>query len=154
MNEEILDDQLGKDRLSINQNARVQLYESRRWAKFLAIMGFISAGFMVLFAIGIGTFLGGLLSGMASESGLGMEGASNGFFISAIFFILAFFIGLPSYFMLKFSSFAAAALNSDNDEDLADALKYNNWVYKFYGIVTAIYWIFNILSIFVGLLAS
>lgn len=123
----------GINALEITPESRAFLLETAKWGRFLAIVGFVFLGLMVLVGIGGGAFMGS----MASE----LQGASSmmsGSFIMILYLVMALFYFFPTYYLYKFSTNTIRAINSSNSEDLSDGLKNLKSCFKFWGITMAI----------------
>lgn len=120
--------------LQVDQIAASYLKEAARWAKFLAILGFIFCGFFVLFALFAGSFMAAAFSTMgAGRSGL-MSGA--GFSIIYIAFALLYFF--PCLYLFNFASKMQTALRSNDQEVLNASFKNLKSSYRFVGILMII----------------
>jgi len=105
------------------------LQESAKWSKFMAIIGFIGIGLMVLvslfMAIGLGvTNLPELPFSMSVFS-----------IIYVLFAAIYFF---PVYYLYQYATKTSAALHSKNKQLLADGLENLKSHHKFLGIFTLI----------------
>src|SRR5215204_606661 len=110
--------------LGIDNISKSHLSEAARWAKFLAIAGFIMIGLMVIYGIAISIIFSSMMSDMSQyDSPYRRNGFSNTLGIGmAIFYIvcavLAFF---PYYFLLRFANKMKAALYSNDQAILNDS---------------------------------
>jgi hypothetical protein len=113
------------------------------WLRFLGIMGFIGAGFMMLtgiiMAIALGMAGTQLFEELAEEGGVFSVIAS---FFSG--FLGIFYIGLgvvyffPARFTYQFGNKIRTYLHSNNAADLEAALQNNKSLWKFNGILTIV----------------
>lgn len=118
--------------LRIDEFAQIQLTETAKWAKFLAILGFIGSVLIVLIAFAIPSMLGG-------PSNLAIETTEFGFVFTIIYLIagaLYFFISLYLY---RFAVGILRALASTSQDELNIAFKNHKMVYKSVGIITIVY---------------
>ena len=134
--------------LTLSVNAISFLNETRKWVSFLAILGFIGIGLMVLF----GFFASTILGFMASELGGPAAGFSGLFGILYIFIALLYFF--PVMYLYKFGSKLKLALNSRDSGALESAFENLKSHYKFLGIFTIIGIGFYILAAIVGAIAG
>jgi membrane-anchored glycerophosphoryl diester phosphodiesterase (GDPDase) len=106
------------------------LNSARRWSNFLAILGFIGSGLLVLLALFMGTFL----------SFLGDETMPSGVVlgISLLYLALGIVYFFPVYYLFKFSDFAGKAVKSGSSENLTAAIKNLKAHYKFIGITAIV----------------
>lgn len=131
------------DELRIDGAAKTFLAEAAKWTTFLAILGFIGVGFMVLAALAI----------MTIGSRISMGPMGGGAWISIIYLALAAFYFFPINYLYKFSSNMKEALRTNNQASLTKSFEYLKSHYKFIGILTIILFGFYILAI-CGLMIS
>lgn len=137
--------------LSIDQSAKTHLAEAARWARFLAIVGFIMCGLIALF----GLFAGSFFSKFASSFG-GGEVASNGwfgflFFIYAIFAVIYFF---PCLFLYRFATKMKAAMAANDQESLNGSFQNLKIMFRYVGIMTIIILAFYAIAFIFGMLGA
>jgi len=72
--------------LGIDPTAKAHLSEAARWARFLAIVGFVLIGIIVLVGLFAGSLLGTMASGLQRNELGSSAGVLGGFF--AIIYIL------------------------------------------------------------------
>ncbi len=133
----------------LDERSKAYLLETTRWTKFLAILGFISIGFILLFAIGL---LGGSDS-TYSANGIFATLGKVGFFI--YFLVIAVVYFFPAYFLMKFSSSMKLGIQTNNIENVTEGFRHQKNLFKYMGIL-AIVGIALVLVIFIfaGVLAS
>lgn len=121
---------LKKPSLTIPDTSLPILAETSRWGNFLAILGFIGTGLMVLF----GLFAGTIFTSFGGEFGRnpfqGAMGIFMGFFY-ALFGLIYFF---PSLYLYRFSDKIKKAIIQRDSDILANALENQKSLYKFMGI--------------------
>ncbi len=113
--------------LQVNETAIEYLRSSAKWSMFLAIMGFIGIGFMILGALAIAT-VGSLGGGMMG----GIPGMQTG--IAIIYIVMALLYFSPIYYLYKYASDMKNALNQKDNELLTNSLGYLKSHHKFLGI--------------------
>ena len=116
--------------LQLNQTAVQYLKESAKWSLFLAIMGFIGIGFMIIAAISMGTLMS---SGLGSSPGMGAMAGMGGIF-SGVYIVMALLYFFPIYYLYKYATDMKNALNSRNNDMLTGALGYLKSHHKFLGV--------------------
>jgi Family of unknown function (DUF5362) len=137
--------------LHVDHNVSTYLTETAKWAKFMAIMGFIGCGFMVLFSLFIGSFLSAAFLRMGGgTAGLGYMGG----FLSFIYIVIAIVYFFPCLYLYNFASKMQVALRS-NDQDLL-SLSFRNLksCYRFVGILMIIVlalWVLGAVLALIGL---
>ena len=120
------------EQLTITSAAKNFLKETAKWTKFLAIIGFILIGLMLIiaaFSTTIFNLLGTMQPGMPANLGLTM---------AVTYLVLAIIYLLPVYYLLQFSMKLKKALSTKNDETLAKAFEMLKSHYKFIGVFTII----------------
>jgi len=132
--------------LSLTRSAQSFLQETAKWAKFLAVLGFIICGFMVAGALG-----------MLTMSDMMFAGAGDLPFSPTLFVLLylafAAIYFLPVLYLYRFSSFAQEALRDNSESRLEAAMENMKSHYKFMGVM-AIVVIAGYLLFFIGLLVT
>jgi len=112
------------DSILINDEIREYLKETAKWAKFLAIIGFIGLGLMVIAIIAL-LFLDGY-TGFVNRIG----SFNLGFNI-----LLVFFYYYPINCLYKFSVDINKGLNSKDQELFTSGFKNLKLLFKFQGVV-------------------
>lgn len=135
--------------LHIDNYAKRFLAETAKWAKLLAIVGFVVIAFIILFAIAMFLFMGNL--GELSPE-LGGMGGMMGAFMSVIYVAIGAIYFYPVWKLYQFATLTKQALNSDNTELLTQALEAQKSMFKFMGIFTII--ILGIYGLFFAIFGS
>lgn len=119
------------EQLTLTSASKSFLRETAKWAKFLAIIGFVLTGLLLVFAIFASTIFDMIpkTQGIPNEIGLTMV---------IPFLILAIVYFFPMYYLLQFSNKIKRALATKNDATLASALEALKSHYKFIGVFTII----------------
>ncbi|MCG1036444.1 hypothetical protein KI686_08550 [Polaribacter sp. DS7-9] len=136
------------EQLTLTSASKSFLKETAKWAKFLAVLGFIFIGLMVVFAIFSTTIFD-----LASKMQEGVP-ANLGLIMTAVYLVLAFIYFFPVYYLLQFSNKMKKALLSKDDEILAKAFQMLKSHYKFIGVFTIITISLYILLIVVSVLGA
>jgi hypothetical protein len=143
--------------LQVDHQATAYLGDAARWAKFLAIVGFILCGIILLVAIFAGSFFAGTFGRLGGESGVnGMAGvgAAGGAFITIVYIIIAALYFFPCLYLYNFASKMQTALRSNDQEQLNNSFRNLKACYRFLGILMIIYLGFLALAIIFGALGS
>jgi len=127
--------------LGIDNISKSHLSEAARWAKFLAICGFIMLGLMVVYGIIVSIVFANMLGTMdqydrtyrsndiKSAFGIGM----------AVFYIICAVIAFfPYYFLLRFANKMKVALYSNDQAILNDSFMNLKILYRYMAILTII----------------
>jgi hypothetical protein len=130
----ILDDStVNQDALVITPTIRDFLSQSARWGKFMAIVGLVGMGLMIVMML-----LGGSsVLMMMAGSDFPVGGGGGTVFIIVYLAFLALFI-MPFIYLYNFSTKIQLALREDNQTVLTDAFENHKSLFKFYGVFTAI----------------
>ncbi len=121
-------EQENRNELVLEIQAEAYLRETRKWTKFLAILGFVFMGIGVLGSIGMFA----ASSMMSAYTPVPMGG------IAALYLILIGVYFFPIYYLLQFSNKAKEALITRSSQTLTEAMKYIKSHYKFVGIMTIV----------------
>jgi hypothetical protein len=128
----------------MDDQGRAHMMETARWAKFLAIVGFIFLALILL----AGVFVG--FAGLSSQLG-GAFGAGLGMSVMLIYIVIGLLYLYPTYCLYKFASLLKPALNTNNQTLFNEALLNLKRVFKFIGImmivILAIYGIIIVFAI-------
>lgn len=128
------------------------LYDAARWARFIAILGFIFIGFMVL----LGILIGPILSALNEE--VGAFNASPLFMSSGIISIIYVIIGIifffPVYFLFQFSNGVVKAYKSADEDQLNASIHFLKMHFKFIGILVIISIAIYALAFIIGFSAA
>ena len=139
--------------LQIDASSQMYLRETAKWAKFLAIVGFVMC---VLIAL-LGIFFGAIISAMTARfnpstpapvettAAASVMGAILYVFIAIVYFI-------PCLFLLRFSNQMLVALRNNDQQKLTSSFRNLKSCYKYVGILTIILLsLYLIIFLFVGL---
>ena len=129
MENEIIDfnNETSNPSFTISPGAKAYLTETARWGKFLAIVGFILTGLLVI----LGLFMGTIFDSMGQQNPLG---GWIGLFYAA-FGLLYFF---PSLYLFKYATKLKNAFATRNNEALTSAFENEKSMFKFMGILMII----------------
>jgi hypothetical protein len=138
--------------VAMSENMLRYLKEASPWIRFVAILGFIGCGFIVLFGL-IFAITGSLLF-----SSLGGDFDDFPAWVFAITFIpMGVLLFFPAYFTYNFGNKIRNYQFTNSTEDLELAFKNNKSLWKFYGILCIINLAFipvNIIIAIVGGIAA
>lgn len=121
--------------LAIDQESHSHLAETARWAKFLAIVGFVTCGLIAIMAFVIGPYLSSTAFAAFPGNGLG---AAAGALITALYLAIAVAYFFPCLFLFHFSVRLKAALRDNDQVKLTSSLKAQKTLFKYVGIMTII----------------
>jgi len=141
--------------LKVNEISKTYLLETAKWAKFIAIVGFIGVGFLVLAAI-----IFGAVSSLDFSSIPGMEafGMLGGTFVAIIYLVMALVYYFPVKYLYDFATKVKVALEILDPVKLEEALEKLKSHYKYIGIliivVLALYALIFVVAILAAIFAS
>lgn len=139
---ETIDKQFTGTELNVTAQSRDFLLYASKWANFLAILGFIGLGLMVLGGIFV-MFVGSAFGGVAGASQMGLFGI--------IYLVMGALYFFPTLYLYNFASKMKNAITKSNQEDLDLGFENLKSFFKFIGIFTIIMIGLYILAIIVGL---
>lgn len=141
--------------LLITEDMRSHIYETAKWANFLAIVGFVMSGIMIITAFTIGS---AMTSNPQMATMVGTLGKLGSGLFTLIFLCYAFAIFYPSLLMYKYSTKAKLGVLYGDQASLTEALGKMKSLFKFWGILALImisfYLLIFILAAIVGAAAA
>jgi hypothetical protein len=142
--------------LSFDHESIDHLTETARWGKFLAIVGFVGCGLIVIMAFGFGALLSSsvfsnipVYSNRIGTGASGFLGGAMFAMVVGIYTILAAVYFFPCLFLYKFSVRMKAALNTHDQVKLNESLKAQKYLFRYVGIITIIGVALGVLEILV-----
>lgn len=131
------------DEIRFTNESLQYIKESAKWGSFLAIMGFIFMGLMVL----VGLFFGSIMGSVAGTPGLeGFDAVAGGMggMMAIIYIVLALLYLYPTLKLFQFSKYSKLAIATNSSDMMTKALSSLKSMFKFMGIFTIV-----ILSLYV-----
>lgn len=127
----------------------VPLLQTKPWVMLCAILGFISAGLLVIVAIL-------MIIGMSAIFGSDADGLTGGFGIGVglLYLIIAAISVVPPYWLYKYGTAIKQADISRSLEDVTHALRFQKSFWKFVGIFVAIYLGFIVLGLVITIIGG
>ena len=138
--------------LGIDSISKSHLSEAAKWARFLAICGFVFLGLMVIYGVVVSFVIADMASTMsqfdttANENSLKNLMGIGMIIFYIVFAVIAFF---PYYFLLRFANKMKAALISNDQEALNGSFQNLKILYRYMGILMII----SLVLIFFGILS-
>ncbi len=120
--------------LNLNLVSEDFLRNTAKWGKFLAIVGFVMIGLIVLMAIFAGTFFSAVMSGAGADG----FGGAGGAFLSFLYLLFAALYFFPVLYLYKFSNKMQVALLHRNEDLVTESFKNLKSLFKFMGVLTLI----------------
>ena len=133
------------ENLVIDWRSKEFLKETAKWTKFLAILGFVGIGLMVL----------GSLVMLFAPSSLMSNGDfpfGGKIFMMLLYLAFAVLYYFPISYLYQFSENTKKAIENNDNNAIRDAFEFLKSHYKFMGILTIILLSFYAIIIFIGLI--
>ncbi len=135
------------ENLVIDWRSKEFLKETAKWTKFLAILGFVGIGLMVL----------GSLVMLFAPSSLMSNGDfpfGGKIFMMLLYLAFAVLYYFPISYLYQFSENTKKAIENNDNNAIRDAFEFLKSHYKFMGILTIILLAFYAILIFIGLIGA
>lgn len=121
--------------LHVDASARLFLEQTAKWAKFLAIFGFVMCGIIVIAAFSMGS----ILTSYAALSGEDFPGMGMfGGMITVFYLLLAVLFFFPNLYLLNFSNKMQVALGSEDQPTLTQSFRFLRAYYRYIGIMVIV----------------
>ncbi len=128
-------------RIELEEGSLRDLDTTRKWSMFIAILGFIAIGLMLLIGIIAGAFL---FVFKTQDLNLGAGESILIFGILLVFGILYF---IPILYLYRFSKHAGNAVRALDKEQMQKAFRYLRKYYVFIGILTIVILVIYVIAI-------
>lgn len=135
------------ENLVIDWRSKEFLKQTAKWTKFLAILGFVGIGLMVL----------GSLVMLFAPSSLMSNGDfpfGGKIFMMLLYLAFAVLYYFPISYLYQFSENTKKAIENNDNNAIRDAFEFLKSHYKFMGILTIILLAFYAIIIFIGLIGA
>ncbi|MET0392499.1 MAG: DUF5362 family protein [Chitinophagaceae bacterium] len=141
--------------LSVDPVSKSHLAEAARWAKFLAIVGFIMCGLVVLVGIFAGSFFSMFSSRYSSyDNDVAFSSGGVGIFMAVLYIGIAILYFFPCLFLYQFAAKMKVALQSDDQDTLNVSFQSLKKMFRFVGILTIIFLSFYAIALIIGLIGA
>lgn len=138
--------------LVITEDIRSYIYEAARWTKFLAIIGFVVTGFMVMLSFSAGAIIG-VMNKTYGEANNPWAALGSGF-LTVVLLLSALLYFYPSLLLFKYSGSAKQAVLFADQDALGIAMGKMKSFFKFWGIITIVILAFCFIAILFAIVAS
>lgn len=132
--------------LSISGHGTELLKETAKWARLLAILGYVGVGFTALVGVLIG-FVGVV-------NGIDLPGSISSVTMTGVYLGMALLYFFPVHYLFRFSSGMRSALSLVDQQALEQGLVYLKRHYKFMGIMAIVICSLYVLIFVFGILAG
>ena len=129
--------------IMLSDETQTYLRETRQWANFLAIVGFVFVGLIAVIAL----FAGAIFSSLGRDIPY-----FPSTFVGVFYLLMALLYFFPVLYLYRFSSFMRKALMAGNSEDMNAAFKNLKAHYRYIGILMIIMLSFYAIALLAGLL--
>jgi len=119
--------------LTVTEDIRSFIYESSKWTKFLAVVGFVFTGLMIMLSLSVSAIISSMNSMVGAQNN--PYAAMGTGFLTVFLLIMAAIYFYPSFILLKFSTSAKQAVLYGDQESLSVAMNKMKSFFKFWGIL-------------------
>ena len=135
----------------IDQSSRAHLAEAAKWAKFLAIVGFVMCGLIIVLSF----FIGALFSTSMSRYGDSAAfGKGFGIIMTIVYLSFGVLYFFPCLFLFRFANNMIVALNSNEQITLNRSFQNLKIMFRYVGILTIIVLALYIIAFIFGILGA
>ena len=138
----------------IDHSTRAHLSEAAKWAKFLAIVGFVMCGLIVLLSFFVGTLFTRTSSRYEDFDGQSFGASGLGIIITFIYLAIGILYFFPCLFLFRFANHMSAALNTNEQETLNRSFQNLKIMFRYVGILTIIVISLYLLAFFFGMASA
>jgi hypothetical protein len=124
--------------LGIDANSKDHLTEAARWAKFLAIVGFVVCGLVVILGIFAGSIFNTMVGRMGEGDFSGMDMSGLGAMMSVFYIGFALLYFFPCLFLFRFANQMKTAFLTYEQETLNQSFQNLKKMFRFVGVLTII----------------
>jgi hypothetical protein len=128
-------DYLSEKELYVTGEVRGHLAKTAKWGKFLAIVGFIGVGFMVIAALSVGSLMTTLGNNFGNA---GFPAAFPAGLLTVFYLFFAAIYFFPILYLYKFSTKIQNALRRDDQISFNEGMHNLSRLYQFMGIFMAV----------------
>ena len=120
--------------IEVDNQIKQTFMEMAKWTQFLAVLGFVFLGLMVLAGFGMAF----AFKSMGNMTGMGSLGAFSGVALMFVYLIIAGIYFYPTYALYKYSSGIKVAMRTNNKHLFNQSVGYLKSFFKFFGIIMVI----------------
>jgi hypothetical protein len=136
--------------MQITPESVVYLSTTAKWTKFMAIIGFVITGFLLLLGAALFFFYAAIGRGMGNTGPLSLVSPS---LLGGIYFIIAFIYLWPVIYLNNFSNYATRAVRTSDSVQLTKAFRNLKQLFQFIGILTILVLVIYLIAI-IGLVVA
>jgi hypothetical protein len=127
-------------KIELEQKTLNYLNTARKWSMFLAIIGFIGLGLLLIIGVATGTFLSAFNSG-AEEDGIPEK------LLIILWGVITIIYFFPVYFLFKFSKHSANAVHTHDKKELHRAIRNLKSFFVYIGVLVIIILVVYVLTL-------
>lgn len=143
-------EQDGVEMLVVTEDIRSYIYETAKWARFLAIVGFVLTGWVIILAFSASAFVNAL-----NEVSPGSPLAALGSTVMTVVLLMSALVYFyPSLMLFKYATAAKTAVLFAEQESLVIAMSKMKSFFKFWGILTIVGLAFYMILILFAVVAN
>jgi len=124
--------------LGIDQNSKTHLMEAAKWARFLAIVGFVICSLVAMAGIFSGSVVNQMMSRFGENELRGMSMEGFGTMISIIYIGFAVLYFFPCLFLFRFANKTKTAFATYEQDTLNKSFQNLKIMFRYVGILTII----------------
>lgn len=137
--------------MGVSVGAVEQLAATKPWVRFISVIIFIGAGFMLLGAIAmIVAGSAGLMLGAAGRNAPSGFAGPFGMVLAAVYAVFAFVYIFPGVKLWKYANAIGSLIQTGSEQDLVAALTQQKSFWKFIGILMLAMLVIYVLAIIAG----
>ncbi len=130
-------------KLIVTEDMRSYIYDTTKWTNFLAIFGFVVAGFLILTAFTIGP----AMSTDPKLAAVMAQSKISAVAVTIFCLVLAFSVFYPSLLLFKYTTKAKLGVLYGEQASLDEAFSKIKSLFKYWGIITLIGSLFYVMLI-------
>jgi hypothetical protein len=128
-------DSMSDQSVSVSTEIKDYLHTTAKWGKFLAVVGFVITGMIVVASLSIGLLFGTMgsmmIPGMPDSGLLGVG-------LGLLYALLAVVYFFPAWYLFQFSTKMMVAVRNDDQEFFTIGFKNMKSLFRFLGIATLV----------------
>lgn len=132
-------------KLVVTEEIRSYIYDITKWAKFLAVVGFMLSALLILVSFSIPAIIG---SNPALAKQMGPLGAAGSSAITVIYLLIGLLYFYPSLLLFRISNKGKQGVLFGDQENLNGAMQNLKSLFKFWGVLTIVIIALYFLAIF------
>ncbi len=141
--------------LEIDANGKSHLSETARWAKFLAIIGMVMCGLMVIGGIFVSAAMTGAMNDLERGGYPGTAGTPGmGAAMMVVYIIMAVVYFFPCLFTLRFANHMKSAIANNDRTSLNESFKNLKVTFRYMGVITIVFLSLFLISFLLGGMAA